>query len=302
MVQIFDNSHSIRYMHYLTNLLTTCNQVRNFALKKTRHFNPVCIDMLLTVNRKKVRIDKSRSDSMKSQHLEIVRVNQMTRPIIGSILVVIALISWVVFQASVDDRQTTRENLDKFGAEEVVPHPDKSNSGGQTSPSTTRVEQKDSIEAKPIEIIFEIDDSDPEIRRDAWDSGFEKISEIDPQRILRWRPVRVDPNMLMSIDDKGEFVPLDLLALSIFPNETVVVRRTRHRITPEASTLSWTGIPENGDFGSISVHIVPETNKGDLRAFVHYSNRFQDFHVVPTKDSRYYVAVETNRDFPMLVE
>ena len=153
-----------------------------------------------------------------------------------------------------------------------------------------------------IEVIREIDQSNLEEKNSSWDSGFEKISKLDPQRILRWRPVRVDPKSIIETDNNDRISPRDILKISIFPGETIIVRRNHFRTTPETSSMSWTGSPENGENGTVSIHVVAEQNADDLRAIIHYSSKFQDFHVIPTADSRYYVAVETNRDAKIAID
>ena len=154
-----------------------------------------------------------------------------------------------------------------------------------------------SASAKSVapEIIQDVDQNDPIESRDAWDSGYKTITSVDPQRILRWRPVLVDSMELSAqlLSENSE--PADLVTITIFPGETIVARNTHFRSNPQSASMSWSSAPENGEFGSISIHILPETSLSDLRTFIHISTRFQDFHVVPTADHRYYVAVETNR-------
>jgi hypothetical protein len=150
-----------------------------------------------------------------------------------------------------------------------------------------------------LEIIQDVDQNDLIDSRDAWDAGYKKISGVDPQRILRWRPVLVDARELFAQFLSENPEPADLLTITIFPGEPIVARNTGFRSNPQSESMSWSGVPEDGEFGSISIHILPETSPSDLRALIHITTRFQDFHVMPTEDHRYYVAVETYRGAPM---
>ena len=136
----------------------------------------------------------------------------------------------------------------------------------------------------PLELVQDVDQSDPIEGQAAWDSGYKKISELDAQRVLRWRPVIVNPNDLIRPGETNND-PVESISLSVFPGETVVVYLTNFRQSSETASMSWTGVPDNVELGKLSIHIVPKSAPSDLRAFIHYSTRYKDFHVVPTDDS-----------------
>jgi len=154
------------------------------------------------------------------------------------------------------------------------------------------------------QLVYEIDDADLVDQQLAWDAGHAELSSIDPQRILRWRPIRMDPTIFVATESYGGIESLETLVLPFFPDREIVAKRSRFRSNPDAAMYSWSGTveSESGEIGNVVIHIARDQDSGDLKVTINYNDRLRDLHIIPTDDSPYYVAMETYRGYVSKVD
>lgn len=176
------------------------------------------------------------------------------------------------------------------------------NVNAAASPPSDSIESSAKSLVPNHQLVYEIDELNFSEKQAAWDAGFEKVSEIDPQRILRWRSVRIDPTIFATTESGYGIENITSLTLPFFDDQIIDVVRTRYRGDRDASMFSWTGTRKDGSLGEVSIHVVRDQDSSELKASIHYTDRFQDLHIVPTNDGRFYVATETYRGYELKID
>ncbi len=140
-----------------------------------------------------------------SRHLEEIR-HPMALCLVGVFLLA-ASACWVSGIAdqdllvSEDGSEPSQSVLGESLAASSTNSADDSSPAIKSTEAITALSQTDAsaLETRSaLEVINTLESSDPVVQLAAWDAGFAKVSELDPQRVLRWRPVLVDAANIFS--------------------------------------------------------------------------------------------------------
>ncbi len=126
------------------------------------------------------------------------------------------------------------------------------------------------------------------------------VAELGPERILRWRPVLIDPSNLTGDMTDDTYTPKSELLLTFFPGEEYLFAVQRAEHSPYTQTITWLGKAEPPNEGTVEIHVLRKSsNAGDYQAYIQYSSRFRDFNVIGTDYDGVYVSMEINRAAPL---
>lgn len=169
-------------------------------------------------------------------------------------------------------------------------------------PASAQVEPSSDAFIRDYKLVFEINESNLAEKQAAWDAGYAEISEVDAQRVLRWRPVLVNPTIFASKGPGEGIENVTALRVPFFEDEAIEFNRIRYRGDRDSSMYSWTGKRNDGESGEVSIHVVRDQDSAELTMAIHYTDRFKDLHIIPTDNGKFYVSTETNRGFPLKVD
>jgi hypothetical protein len=128
----------------------------------------------------------------------------------------------------------------------------------------------------------------------------EALEHTPPESILRWEPVYIDPQKIVS----GKFIGEDLDANSRTPSETIVISPfpdlTLHVSMTKFEDYGWgavwVGEITNGGGGSVTIHLAPdEQRRIGIQGYIVTDRR--NINLAPTTYYGHYVAVEMNPYF-----
>ncbi len=159
-------------------------------------------------------------------------------------------------------------------------------------------------EIQPIEFLQSIDWLDRDDREAALAAAEELMSEIDPNRVTRWRPVAVDPLVVFrdrSIRLSGGPArePVQLLYLSLFKDISFAIENTRFE--DEGSLAIWLGKIVEGGSGTVTISLAHD-DETHMDAYINIASNYGNFNIAPTKSRPFYVVAEVNPYIRMKID